>query len=68
MDSDPKDNWYEKIAKSGWIGDKAKVAAESGRAPWSSDQAKPKSKFGDAYGAALQSLRMKSKDKSDDGC
>lgn len=33
-----QENWYEKIAKSGWLGTKAQVSAENGNATWSSGQ------------------------------
>jgi hypothetical protein len=28
-------SWYEKAAKSGWLGTKAKVSADAGKADWS---------------------------------
>ena len=30
------DNWYSKVAKTGLLGTKAKVSADSGKADWSS--------------------------------
>jgi hypothetical protein len=32
------DNWYEKIAKSGWLGDEPKIAAEQRTATWSTKE------------------------------
>lgn len=32
------DNWYEKIAKTGLLGTRAKVTAEAGRGEWSSQK------------------------------
>lgn len=36
------DNWYEKVAKSGFLGTKAKVSAEAGKADWSSKKEEQK--------------------------
>lgn len=37
------DNWYEALAKKGYLGTKAKVSADSGKADWSKpkDEQKP---------------------------
>lgn len=39
---DNESSWYEKIAKSGFLGTKAKVSAEAGKAEWSHKKEEPK--------------------------
>lgn len=36
MGNDQSDNWYSKLAKSGWLGTKAQVSAIYGKPAWSS--------------------------------
>lgn len=47
------DNWYEKLAKDGWLGTKAKMSADTGRGDWSSKKA------GDQTGAMKRALEKK---------
>jgi hypothetical protein len=43
-DSNDGGNWYQKLAKSGWLGTKAQVSAEYGNPSWGSDNTQdPKS-------------------------
>jgi hypothetical protein len=52
-------SFYEKLAKSGWLGTKAQVSADYGKAEWST---KP-----DPMGEALKNAMKKKENKDESG-
>lgn len=58
MDSDNQ-NWYQKLAASGWLGTKAQVANQYGDPIW-------KNSANDPTAQALQNLRQKAAQQPDE--
>lgn len=57
------DNWYQKMAKSGWLGTKAQVSAQYGKPEWAADNSN------DPKAQAIKSLakKMPTQDTSESG-
>lgn len=52
-------SWYEDIAKKGYLGNRAKIAAQSGHAPWSTEKS---SDLDEARKKAIDTMMKKKKD------